>query len=274
MITKVVVPLDGSKLAEGAVGPGCALAERSGAPLVLLTSRWDDEVDAPRTYLEQAAAELEYARVETKVIHDRMAAAAILTETVDPGTVVSMATHGRSGIGEVLLGSVAEEVLRRSECPVLLAGPALERGSRQSEHWFVEGKLLVTIDGSEASEAVVPVAAEWSGLLGLDPWVVEVVVVAGGMMLERDQDESAGTAVRRVATALTHDAGTTAWEVLHGSDVAASILDCADRLPAALVAMGTHGRTGIARVALGSVAMHVVHRSPCPVLVMRSRVST
>ena len=80
-------------------------------------------------------------------------------------------------------------------------------------------------------------AAEWSNILGLEPWVVEVVVVAGGMTLDRDKEESGGTAVRRVATSLTDDPGTTNWEVLHGGDVAASILDCAGRLPAALVAM-------------------------------------
>jgi nucleotide-binding universal stress UspA family protein len=274
MITKVVVPLDGSKLAERAVAPGCALAERTDTPLVLLASHWDDDVDTPRNYLEKAAADLSYERVETRLIHDRVAAAAILTETGDPGTVLSMATHGRSGIGEVLLGSVAEEVLRRSDCPVLLAGPGLERGAWQSEQWFAEGKLLVTIDGSAASEAVVPVAADWSDLLALEPRVVQVVVVAGGMVLERDEGAGAGSAVQRVAASLTRGARAAQGEVLHGSDVAALILDYANRLPATLIAMATHGRTGLARVTLGSVAMQVVHRSPCPVLVVRSRLTT
>ncbi|MGZ6976382.1 MAG: universal stress protein [Acidimicrobiia bacterium] len=258
MITKVVVPLDGSKLAERAVAPGRALAERADTALVLLTSRWDDNVDAPRDYLEKVAGDLGYQRVQPKVIYDRIAASAILTETDDPGTVVCMATHGRSGIGEALLGSVAEEVLRRSHLPVLLVGPALDPEAWQSEHWFHDGKILVTVDGSKTSEAIVPVAAEWSRLLGLQPWVVQVAPGAEHATL------------RNAARVLAADGANAQWEVLEGDDVAASILDKAIHLPATLIAMATHGHTGLPRVTLGSVAMQVVHRSPCPVLVKRS----
>jgi nucleotide-binding universal stress UspA family protein len=270
MITKVVVALDGSKLAERAVGPGCTLAAKTGTPLVLLSSRWGEVLDRPRDYLEQVAAELDYERTETRLVLDRLAASAILTETDDPGVVVCMSTHGRSGIGEAILGSVAEEVLGRCDRPVLLVGPALEANAWRSEQWFQGGKLLVAFDPLDGCETLVPVAAEWCDALDLEARVVQVVVTAGGMVLDRQARAAESGALRSVAERLGRTRGPGEWEVLHGKDVAASILADAAEQPTTLIAMATHSRTGMARVTLGSVAMQVVHRSCCPVLVTRS----
>ncbi len=196
------------------------------------------------------------------------AAEAILTEARDPNTVVCMSAHGRSGIGQVLLGSVAEAVLRGSERPVLVIGPSVDRGCWQFAHWFADGKLVAAIDGSTVSEAVIPAVAEWARLLGLRAWVVQVVQRADGVEPTLDEHDAESAAVRHVAERVA-DAGEPArWEVLAGPHIPASLLDYANRLPASLVVMGTHGRTGLARVALGSVAMHVVHHSHCPVLVI------
>jgi nucleotide-binding universal stress UspA family protein len=269
MVAKVVVPLDGSALAARALGPAQALAKRTGASLLLLSTRWDDAVDPAREYLQRQAAELGFERVDTMVIYDRVAGPAILTQVDEPDCVVCMSTHGRGGLGEAVLGSVAEEVLRRSTRPLLLVGPGLENGVWQSEHWFADGKLLVTVDGSEASEAIVPAAGEWARLLGLKPWVAHVVRGPADVVLELDSPE-AGATVDRVARNLAEAGLAPQGKVIHGYDTAASILDFAERLPATLVAMATHGRSGFARVALGSVAMRVVHHSFCPVLVVRS----
>jgi len=174
-----------------------------------------------------------------------------------------MSSHGRDGLGRAMLGSVAEEVLRGSTRPVLIVGPSLERGTWQFAHWFADGNLLAAIDGSEASEVVVPAAAEWASLLGLRAWVVQVVPTSPGADATNAEPPIEAAAVRHAAEAMPDDAQ---WEVLVGSDVAASLLDYAARLPATLMVIGTHGRTGLARVALGSVAMRVVRQSQCPVL--------
>lgn len=267
MVTKVVVPLDGSQLAARSLVPARTLAERTGACLLLMTTHWDGEVDEPRDHLEKQAADLGFERVETKVVRDRLAGAAILAEANERGAVVCMATHGRGGLGRTVLGSVAEEVLRHSTRPLLLVGPALEPGAWQFQHWFVDTGLLVAIDGSRASEAIVPVAAEWCSVLGLQPWVVQVAPDPDpGLEAERGI-ETGG--VRRAAESLAFAGLDPQWEVLHGDDVATSLLDFATHLPAALIAMTTHGRGGVARVALGSVAMRIVHHSRCPVLVLQ-----
>jgi nucleotide-binding universal stress UspA family protein len=214
--------------------------------------------------LDDQAADLRLDQVETAVVPSSSAAEAILTEARDPNTVVCMSTHGRSGVGKVLLGSVAEAVLRGSVRPVLVIGPSVDRECRQ----FAEGKLVAAIDESTAPEAVIPAVAEWARLLGLRAWVVQVVSGAAGIEPNPGEHAAESAAVRHLTERLG-DAGEAAqWKVLGGPHIAASLLDYANHSPASLVVMGTDGRTGLARVALGSVAIHVVHHCHCPVLVI------
>ena len=269
MITKVVVPLDGSPLATSALAPARSLAERAGASLLLMTTRWDDDVALAREHLEEQAALVGSDRVETSVIHDRTAPEAILLQGAEPGAVVCMATHGRSGLGQAALGSVAEAVVRRSHRPVLLVGPSVERGAWQSGFWFDHGNLLVPVDGSAISEAVVPIASEWAALLHLRPWVTEVLPAPARIVVPSREPDAETCFVRAVAEQIHDGSEATQWEVLHADDAAEALVTQARRLPAALVAMATHGRTGLSRAALGSVAMRVVHGSSCPVLVVR-----
>jgi nucleotide-binding universal stress UspA family protein len=270
MMKKIVVPLDGSSLAERALSPACALAHRLDASLVLLTTHWADGIGSAEEYLEGQSAELGYARTGTIVVHDRFAAEAILLSVREADTVVCMSTHGRSGLGHAVLGSVAEEVLRNSDRPLLLVGPELERGAWESAQWFRGGRLIVALDGSARSERIVPVAAKWARLLGLGIELTQVLITPLGFGLrDEDSGDAAQVALEEIAASI--DAATKpACEVLHGPDVAASLLDHASRAPATLIALTTHGRTGLARVTLGSVAMQVVRRSPCPVLTLHT----
>jgi nucleotide-binding universal stress UspA family protein len=266
MIETVVVPWDGSPAASAALEPGRALAAASGATLRLLSAAPGadrGELAEARAGLDRLAGESGADRVETVLVADGDPAEVILAESRDEGTVVCMATHGRGGLAHLALGSVAEAVLRGSERPLLVVGPSLAPGPWQLE----DGEMVVSIDGSGASEAIVPVAAEWGKAFGLRAWVVQVlsepVPSADGAEAAA---ESAG--VRRIAARL--DGREVEWEVLHGPDAADALLDYSRQLPAALVAMASHGRTGLARVALGSTAMRVVHGSRCPVLMTRS----
>ncbi len=270
VITTVVVPLDGSPLAATAIGPARALAEATGATLRFLTAEpltlWREQIPEAKEYLEQQAASTGLSAVETLVVGDKAAREAILAESQTAGAVVCMATHGRSGLGHAALGSMAEAVLHDSDRPLLLIGPSMASASPELRH----GNLVVAVDGSPASEAIIPVASDWIRILELRPWVVEVVLAPRSTVGESHEPAPESATVRRVAQSL-HDRGMLAqWEALHDPDTADALLDYASHLPAVLIAMATHGRTGLARVALGSVAMQVVHRSRCPVLVARS----
>jgi nucleotide-binding universal stress UspA family protein len=262
MIEHVVVPLDGSDLAARALRPARALAEATGASLRLMTTHWEDGEGGATRYLQDQAERLEFASVEALVIRDRPPEEAILLEGHRDHSVVCMATHGRGGIRQATLGSIAEAVVRASHAPVLLVGPHVDPA------WAIgPGELLVPYDGSTTSGSVAPVATEWAHVLHLQLRAVQVLPAGKGIVERPHEVESAE--LRRFAARLQPGAAPARWEVLRALDPAAALVAEEARVPATLVAMATHGRTGLGRVALGSVATRVVHDSRCPVLVIR-----
>jgi nucleotide-binding universal stress UspA family protein len=214
------------------------------------------------------AAGLDSAR--SVVFSDRLAASAIpLLADTEPDALVCMTTHGRSGVGNAVFGSVAEAVVRELEdVPLVLVGPSV-RGKSTAK--FEE--LVVCLDGSRTAAAILPVARDFARDLGLGVWLVDVVdpdrrVPAA---LENDVGASESGPLQRVAHGFDAAEVSVNWETLHGRDAADAIIEFADSRRSPLIAMTTHGRTGLARVAVGSVTMAVVRRAVCPVLVMRSR---
>lgn len=268
MYRTVVVPLDGSELAERALGPASAVARAADAELQLMRVVGAGGAEEARRYLEGWAARLDVPCRPPYVIEADWVAECIANAAEEPGSLICLTSHGTSGVRRVLLGSVAEDVLRLGSGPVLVVGPELATGSPTLEG----GRLLVCTDGSAFSEAILPVAAEWAANFGLEPWVTSVVdpdAAARAAGREPVPDTVDSAHVERLARGLGVNGTTGGWEVLYDRDPAAAIVDFAARLPAAIVALATHGKTGLARVAIGSVAADVVRHAPCPVLVLR-----
>ncbi len=147
----VLVPRDGSALAEQALGPALDLARVMEARCTLL--RVVESGDAPsppapggigifeipaaweaRAYLRQVAGRLreEGVPVQTRVVVARRAAEAIREQARD-GDLIALATHGRGGVRRMLLGSVADEVVRGGSAPVLVCRPSAERRQEVSQ---------------------------------------------------------------------------------------------------------------------------------------------
>lgn len=262
-IREVVVPLDGSVLAAAALEPARSAALALGARLRLISTRWDDDVDGPCEHLDHLARRLGEG-TETAVIQDRDPVEAIELYAHQADTLVCMATHGRTGLGHALLGSVTGTVLSRAEHPMLLVGPHLQTRLSALE----PANMLVAIDGSPLSESIVPIVAECATALALQVRVVEVMIPSVGVVV-RHPDHDAHGDVERVVTQLRALGVRADGEVLLGADPAEHIVDRANGWPATLVAIATHGRTGMSRVVLGSVAMRIAHGCPCPLLVTR-----
>lgn len=266
MFTTVLVPLDGSTVAERALGPAVALASTTGSPIVLLRAAAHNELTDAQRYLEEVAGRLDGGEVEVlapRAVETDWPAECIAEAAAAPGVLVCVSSHGASGIRRALLGSVAEDVLRMCATPVLIVGP--EAGGDLALN---DGRLVVCSDGSDTSEAILPVAQQWCTDLELAPWLT--VVVDPEAAVEGPGAEAVeANYVRALATRFTIPGATTNWEVLHGHHPAEAIVGLAESLPATIVAMATHGKTGLARVALGSVAAGVVRHAPCPVLVLR-----
>jgi nucleotide-binding universal stress UspA family protein len=172
---------------------------------------------------------------------------------------VCMATHGRGHVGPPVLGSVAEELLRRLAVPFVLVGPRCAEPWPDQRH-----RLVACLDESERSEAVLDVAAPWARSLGWELWLTEVLHPRDAEGA-RHPDRYVDTVVERLGDPRIQT------RVAFASDVPHAILHVARAQQAAMLAMGTHGRSGLDRLVLGSVTMEVVHRAVCPVLVMRPR---
>jgi len=263
MYDRVIVPLDGSALAERALGPAVEVAERSGALLVATMVVGDAELDEHRAYVDELLSRHDVRSAPPYIIAGHDAAACIANAGEAEASLVVMTSHGSSGIRRVVLGSVAEGVIRMLRKPVLLVGPHHEAGRP-----IAGGRVLVPLDGSRRAEAVLDTVAAWCDFMGMQAWPVTAVdpaeapAVVGG-------DVPDDAYLRRVARSLSDRGVETGWEVLHDRDPASDLAAFAGGLPASLVAMTTHGHTGLARVALGSVATHLVHDATCPVLVVR-----
>jgi nucleotide-binding universal stress UspA family protein len=266
MMRPVIVPLDGSARSETTLP--FAHAFGGGAPLVLMTTMWGGDASGPREYLEQTAAKLGGMDVKTTVIYDREPVEAILLVAEDhhPASMICMATHGRSGIGEAVLGSVASSVVRAAETPVMLVGPHVTLPSPTSE-------VLVAVDDRLTAAAITPAASALAAGLSVPITVIEVIApppLPLGPEGDRVESPGEGAALAAAAAALAQLGQDAGQELVQDPDPSRAIIDVARKLPASVVVMGTHARRGLGRAALGSVAMRVVHRAPCPVLVLRS----
>jgi nucleotide-binding universal stress UspA family protein len=187
-------------------------------------------------------------------------------------TLVVTASRGLSGIARLLLGSVAERIVRYAHCSVLIARPHKKTS-----------KILVATDLSDLSLPAVSLAAEAASrvsgelviLYSLDVFsspAMGLTVPFGGVPMVPPPElvaqlhAGAQTALGAIIERLGIKAET---RVVEG-DAASNIIRTAEQIEADLVVVATHGRTGLARVALGSVAEKVVRGARCSVLVARS----
>jgi nucleotide-binding universal stress UspA family protein len=192
--------------------------------------------------------------------------------------LIVMGTHGRSGMAHLLLGSVAEKVVRSAPCPVLTVREAPRSAGKAQAG---PTRILVPTDFSAPSDAALDsarlLAARFGASLHL-LHVVDEVFANGAFGLEGYAPESHDArtarfdeASRRLAAKLTPYDRTTLQGrtgVIFGTG-ARPIVDYAADNAFDLIVMGTHGRTGVAHLVMGSIAETVVRSAPCPVMTVR-----
>jgi len=261
-ITSIVVPLDESALAESALPVADELAAAFGASVLCLSAGWGSTAEELADYLS-ARADTLAAPHGTRVVPDTFPATAI-ADAAEAGSMIVMATHGRTGVGKALLGSVAEDLLKRSDRPVVLVGPHLRAGRP-----FAGGVLGVTTDGSPVSAMILPRVAHLAAALGMSVRVTSVHAGGGTPLGGADRD-AVDRAVESAVAFLAAEGIDASAVDLMGADAAEVVSEWAAAEDVAMLAMSTHGRSGLARTALGSVAIKTVHHAPCPVLVQRS----
>ena len=304
MYSALMVPLDGSAFAEHALPLALDIARRASAALRLVlvhvpvASAFNANELANDLALDAAVREQEQAYLRgvlqrlataspvraTGQLVDGPVAGALCGQAAAPGTdLVIMTTHGRGPLTRLWLGSVADRLVRQAPTPVLLIRP------REGEPDLAQPPALrhvvIPLDGSELAEQVLGPATTLGRLMGADYTllrVIEPVVLpdrrlggnaAGGFdpVLLRRLQEEAQAYLEGVAGRLREQSLTVRTRLVTNRTAARAIRDQAREQPAAVIALATHGRGGLSRLLLGSVADKVARTSPVPVLVYRPR---
>ncbi len=266
MTAQVVVPFDGHHADRRALAVASTLAAQLGARLemVMVHATADPSGVA---LAHQLAADLGCRLDEVRTIETGATAGALATLGSDPDVLLCMASHGRSPVGELVLGSVSADVMRTAQAPLVLVGPHVAPVAPAPFE-----TLLVGLDSADPRRSrVLGEALRWAAR-GLHPWLVRVLPVdglAGSPDLHGDMIESAE--VERAAAALRQAGVESDWEVLHDHDPALGLAHFGGDLPNPLALLATHGRTGVNHLLAGSVTLGLVHHAPWPVLVVPAR---
>jgi nucleotide-binding universal stress UspA family protein len=300
MYSKILVPLDGSKTAEKVLPYARHLAGKFKIPVELLAvldiaemathvsaervrhldTMIEDGMRASTTYLRGIATTFPEGNVTCTVEKDRAEEAIIGKAGADGGTLIAMATHGRSGMDRFLLGSVAEKVLRGSANPLVLVR-AKEEAKSSGEAPFKS--IIVPLDGSELAESVIPLAATMANKLDLEVVLFRAYHMPynayggdDGYMVNYDElidsvrDEAKEYLDKQVAE--VKKLGVARVSALSKEGLAGDeVIALGHNTPDGLIAMCSHGRSGVKRWVLGSVTENVVRHSDAPVLVVRAK---
>ena len=300
----IMVPLDGSPLAETALPAAVALAHATGRSLLLLgvavpparlgglgwppaalitpVPWWPLELADYEGYLAGVAARLQPRGLPVEILlRQGDPATEILAEVADNPALhtIAMATHGRSGVARTVLGSVAERVLQAAAVPVLLVRGGSPPAAATPPAYQ---RILVPLDGSPFAAQALDTATDLAGrtgatllLLAVLPPLQTLSFAEAG--LRPYWSEAARIAAADSATlALTTTAvrlesqGLAVRTLLRHGSPAAEIVRCATDEAADLIVLATHGRSGLPRLWLGSVALGVVRSATQPVLTMRA----
>jgi nucleotide-binding universal stress UspA family protein len=293
MSRRILVPLDGSPFAERALTLAVPIARQQAATLVLTMAHplppQPSETGVPtvgdgslhvdvrehlRAQLERTARRVASRHGVTTVTQFRegpiVDAIEAAVRDVD-AAFVTMATHGRGGMSRAWLGSVTDALLRRSHVPVL--------ATRTARKWTLTTateplfpRVLMALDGSAAAEAALArTIADLGATVGefvllrvedapiaavSSTWISEATLRIREGYLEPLAERHRAPSVRITTHAVVHH------------DAPRAILDAARELHAFAIALGTHGRTGVRRTVLGSVADKVIRASGLPVFVV------
>ena len=285
MFQRILVTLDGSKLAELARPYAEEIARALNSEVVLVSVCRPGESqyrNMHQLYLKQMAelmrANVKGAKVKGVVIDGRPAEEIINYAEKNGADLIIMTSHARTGIMPWSMGNIANKVMRRVSIPALLVKVAdlkIEKGALLS-------RILIPLDGSEAGEATLPYVRELASKLQSEVFLRQVIPhgqhvhTIGGLdffLYAEQQIESmkadANQYFEKARGKLSGIKGDVRTEVRVG-DAAQEIIKFAQETNSRLVALSTHGHSGVRQWIFGDVAHKVLHASNTPILMVRA----
>lgn len=291
MYQTILVPLDGSNAAEIVFPYAEELAAKLGAEITLASVSGLSATDVDhlyRAYLERVKEQVRHqlkdygAKKETKVfakilLGKRAEEILHYADEINAGLIV-MASRGSSGKGPWLLGNIAAKVLRATNRPVLLIRISASDAALQQKR--LVKRILVPLDGSKIGEVAIPCTEALAQALGAELVLFRVmrqIVPSGSGTVAGLEQEREGT--KASAIAYLEEVGkplkkrglrlstSVEWSFKSPAD---HIIEYAEKNAIDLIAMSTHGRSGIGRWVFGSETDKVLHAGDTPVLLVRA----
>lgn len=262
--SEIVVPLDGREASVRAVPVAGRIGKRLGLGIRLFAASSEGDSDLASWMATVADQHLTAMEVAIDVASADDPVTAIVNAAGDTG-LVCMATAASLLPHQGHVGSVAEGVTRELGRPVMLVGPQMEPSPGANTT-----RVIVPVDGSDLSEAILPVGADLARAFDVPLWIVTVMAPLNESSANlRSGAITIGVGyLRQLARELRKSHGVAAeYEVLHRPDTAKAIVDFAG--DDGTVAMTTHGRAGLSRLFGGSVATGVVAHSQRAVVLLR-----
>ena len=280
MYEKILVPLDGSRLAEQALPYAGQIAKAFNSEVTLIGICEPGEAEHEETFqlyvasMEDVLRKITGSETVVKIqstCSSGSAAGEILKYAEENGVnLIIMTSHGRSGAVPWSLGGTANKILQKASVPLLVV--------RAQEHPAISlrqdvfGRILVALDGSANSEAVLPYIAGFGRKLGSAIYLLHVVEsgrhvhTIGGInyvpFKDQDKEQQKAKAITYLDGLTSHLEGVSNinYEVTSG-DAAREIIKFSDEKNCSLIAVSSHGHSAISSWAFGSVTEKVLHTS-------------
>jgi nucleotide-binding universal stress UspA family protein len=302
MFRSILVPLDGSKFAEAALPIAESIARRAGASLEIVRShepfepehpadcwmpRYDPDEEAAHEAQEQAyldatvntLQEKSSISVKSALVSGAVVSGVLKRARACAADLIVMATHGRGPVGRFMLGSVADKLLRHASIPVLFVRSGDDSQPLTAPDF---NHILIPLDGSVLAECALPPAIAIGHLADARITLLRAVergYQPFGHAAEKDRNQvrhdeneqrilDAARYLEKIAARLRLESPRVEKIVLEG-EADGAILQESTARKVDLIAMATHGRGGIKRLLLGSVADKVIRSATTPVLAYR-----
>lgn len=296
MFTRILVPLDGSNLAETVLPLVERLATATGGAVLLLhvlergaraeihgERHLTGESDVS-SYLSAITERLRSKGIPVEShFHDAPegdVARSIAAHAEEEGAdVIVLCTHGFGQMRHRLFGNIAQKVLHRGDVPIILVRPDVPG----ADTGFEPGRILVALDGTAAAEAALPPAAAMAAALNASLHLVMAVDSQDSARGDRPaatllpsttraildlEEEHAADYLEGLASGLRSDRQRVTTEVRRGSP-ASTLVEEASEPGVGLVVLATHGRAGVQAIWAGSVTAQLLGRTCAPVMLLR-----
>ncbi len=307
MLKRILVPLDGSSVAEGILPYVRTLSKALGARADLLRTfqnpahelmvgdetgmstlalSLDGVVEALHKqadeYVQGVAKDLESGGVKTATDVRSGPATEHIVNEAEPAseTLIAMSTHGRTGVTRLLMGSVTDRVVQTAKAPVLVARPDSDFADVGKAAAIKT--IIVPLDGSDLAESVLPIVVDLAKALSGEVLLARTVSVPSTFYSSADysapmnidflgemEDEAAAYLNKTADSLKMSGVASVKTAVLRGG-ATGEIENLSRNTPDSMIVISTHGRTGVGRAVLGSVADRLARHSGEPVLLVRA----